>query len=247
MKHFIVAVLLSMLVFQAHAQWIDPNDYSRDIEANIGIQGAPNTGCGADLRTEISYGQFYKNGLGFRAGLAYMPENLDIKHSAGIPISFAWRLLTQGGEPTGFKDSLDDKPYYESYYDDYQYNHNRYENYGNYAMERFAENAMSFFLSLISRLEVNAGLTPGYIFGADNLHYSGVSNQTYGMVVRNPFYLTADIGLKTSWRVWRFNINMNPALHYSLTDNIRTKNYNGTLSKPHRTQLSLVFGLNFIF
>ncbi len=247
MKHFIVAVLLSMLVFQAHAQWIDPNDYSRDIEANIGIQGAPNTGYGADLRTEISYGQFYKNGLGFRAGLAYMPENLDIKHSAGIPISFAWRLLTQEGEPAGFKDSLDDKPYYESYYDDYQYNHNRYENYGNYAMERFAENAMSFFLSLISRLEVNAGLTPGYIFGADNLHYSGVSNQTYGMVVRNPFYLTADIGLKTSWRVWRFNINMNPALHYSLTDNIRTKNYNGTLSKPHRTQLSLVFGLNFIF
>lgn len=60
--------------------------------------------------------------LGFRAGLTYMPENLDIRHSAGIPVYFAWRLLTQGGEPIGFTEALDDDPYYESYYNNYEYN-----------------------------------------------------------------------------------------------------------------------------
>lgn len=45
----------------------------------------------------------------------------------------------------------------------------------------------------------------------------------------------------------RLFLIMNPALHYSLTDNVRTKYPNGTISDPHRLQLSIAFGLGFIF
>lgn len=247
MKRILTIVIAALIAIELDAQMTDPADHSDDIEVSVGIQGAPDTGAGINLRADISYSHFYKNGIGFRAGLSYMPENLGIDHNIGIPVSFAWRLHTEDGRPVGFKDSLDDDPYYESYYNNYDYNSMKYDDYGSYVMERFAENTISFLLALVSRLEFNAGFTPGYIFGADDLRYTGIGNDKTGMTVRNRFCLTADIGFKTSWRIWRFNMNMNPALHYSLTDNFRTIRHDGTFSDPHRLQLSIVFGIGFMF
>ena len=81
-----------------------------------------------------------------------------------------------------------------------------------------------------SSIEVDAGVTPGYLSGkrADS------------------FYMTGDIGLKTSWRIWRMNLSINPAMHYLLTDKINMGTYKIHLTTHERWQLSLVFGVSIM-
>lgn len=179
----------------------------------------------------MTYARFYNPGVCFRTGLTYMPVNLGIKNSFGVPIYFAWRNFGVNREARVEIDDAIVEPYYEKYDRQRHYNDLRYGSFEEYVVDQAASDVSTFFLKIVSKVELNVGLTPGYIFGGDNLHYTGVVNNTAGVIVKNPFYLTADLGFKTSWRIWRFYFIINPAMHYSITDNIRTNNNDGTLSK----------------
>lgn len=193
---------------------------ANDIEAGIGIQGVPNSNNGVDMRLDLSYGYFFRNGMGFRAGATYTPQMLKVGKAIGAPISFAWR--TSDLDKNYNDDRID--------YDDYDSRYMLHQDYPDYVKEQMVSGFARFLTHLASSIEVDAGITPGYLSGkrADS------------------FYLTGDIGLKTSWRIWRMNLSINPAMHYLLTDKINMGKYKICLSQHERWQLSLVFGVSIM-
>ena len=193
---------------------------ANDIEACIGIQGVPNSNNGVDMRLDLSYGYFFRNGIGFRAGATYTPQMLKVGKAIGAPISFAWR--TSDLDKKYNDDRID--------YDDYDSRYMLHQDYPDYVREQMVSGFARFLTHLASSIEVDAGVTPGYLSGkrADS------------------FYLTGDIGLKTSWRIWRMNLSINPAMHYLLTDKINMGKYKICLSQHERWQLSLVFGVSIM-
>lgn len=193
---------------------------SNDIEACIGIQGVPNSNNGVDMRLDLSYGYFFRNEIGFRAGATYTPQMLKVGKAIGAPISFAWR--TSDLDKNYNDDRID--------YDDYDSRYMLHQDYPDYVKEQMVSGFARFLTHLASSIEVDAGVTPGYLSGkrADS------------------FYMTGDIGLKTSWRIWRMNLSINPAMHYLLTDKINMGKYKICLSQHERWQLSLVFGVSIM-
>lgn len=193
---------------------------ANDIEACIGIQGVPNSNNGVDMRLDLSYGYFFRNGMGFRAGATYTPQMLKVGKAIGAPISFAWR--TSDLDKKYNDDRID--------YDDYDSRYMLHQDYPDYVREQMVSGFARFLTHLASSIEVDAGITPGYLSGkrADS------------------FYMTGDIGLKTSWRIWRMNLSINPAMHYLLTDKINMGKYKICLSQHERWQLSLVFGVSIM-
>ena len=118
-----------------------------------------------------------------------------------------------------------------------------------------ASRFLTFITSLISRVELFTGVTPGYIFGEDHLHWTSMSGVNLGepfqrgTVSPHAFFLSADAGLSLVIRIWRMSINVTPAVHYYITDNYRLYNaaLKQDLSSPVRWQMSLSGGVNFMF
>lgn len=249
-------ILLAILVpaFSASAQYFNPNSFCNDLEISAGFQGDFKSGEGVGARIDMTYGHFFRNGIGFRAGMCYMPDNVSIEHAAGIPLAFAWRSRIWGYEDTyidAARNALtSDNNFFEEpdYYDD------------DYSLTRdLAEHAVSslgtFLANLVSRVELFGGVTPGYIFGEDNLHQESRPDINFGeyylkgIVVPHSFFLSIDAGVKLVIRVWRLSIDITPAVHYYVTDNFRTYNplLKEPLSKPIRWQMSLRGGLGIMF
>lgn len=202
-----------------YAQIMDPETYHNNIEAGAGIQGVPNTNNGVNLRLDLSYGYFSGNGIGFRAGATYTPDMYKVGQAVGVPVSFAWRTFRL--DKSYSNDTID--------YDDYDPDYMLHQDYTDYAKEQVATGFARFLTHIANSIEIDAGITPGCIFGKGT----------------GSFYMTGDIGLKTSWRIWRFNLTINPAMHYMLTDKINTGKYQMHLTSRERWQLSLMFGVCF--
>jgi len=222
MKRTILTACLVLLLgnIDVVAQTMNPEFYHGDIEAGIGIQGVPNSNNGVDLRLDLSYGCFFNNGIGFRAGMTYTPRMLDYGKAMGFPISFAWRTFQL--DRSYSVDTID----YSNYNPDYML----HQDYSQYVVEQLAMGLAGFLTQIASNIEIDAGVTPGYLKGRN----------------AESFYLTGDIGLRTSWRVWRFNFSVNPAMHYLLTNKINMGGYKVPLSSHDRWQLSLMFGISFM-
>lgn len=219
-RKFIIYVVLTLICHNISAQAIDPERYHNNIEAGVGIQGIPNSHNGVDLRLDLSYGYFSYKGIGFRTGVTYTPEMLEIGKAVGAPVAFAWRTFQI--DRSYSTDPID----YGSYDPDYML----YQDYSDYVKEQIATGLLRFITQIASNLEIAAGVTPGYIFGkrADS------------------FYMTGDLGVKTSWRIWRFNLSINPAMHYLLTDSVNMGTHKVRLSSFERWQLSLLFSINIM-
>lgn len=218
-KFFVFTALL-LICHSISAQTIDPERYHSDIEAGAGIQGIPNSHNGVDLRLDLTYGYFTYKGIGFRTGATYTSEMLEIGKAVGIPVAFAWRTFQL--DRSYSTDPID----YDSYNPDYML----HQDYSDYVKEQMATGLLRFITQIASNLEIDAGVTPGYIFGKR----------------AGSFYMTGDLGIKTSWRIWRFNLSINPAMHYLLTDSINTGTHKVRLGSFERWQLSLLFSINII-
>lgn len=197
-----------------------PERFANNIEAVIGIQGVPNSNNGVDLRLDLSYGYFFRNGIGVRAGMTYTPEMLKVGKAIGAPISFAWR--TSNLDRNYNDDQID--------YDDYDSRYMLHQDYSSYFKEQVVSGFARFLTHLASNIEVDAGITPGYLSGR----------------TADSFYMTGDIGMKTSWQIWRLNLTINPAMHYLLTNKINMGKYKMALTSHERWQLSLVFGVSIM-
>ena len=212
------AALLSC--FSSFAQVMNPECLHHDIEVGVGIQVAPNMNTGADLRLDLSYGYFFRNGIGFRTGATYTPNMFELGKAVGLPISFAWRTFKL------------DKSYSNDtfHFDGYDSDHMLNQDYPDYVKEQFVSGFASFLTQIASNIETDAGLTPGYLKGN----------------IADSFYMTGDLGLRTSWRIWHFNFTVNPAIHYLLTNKINMGTYKRIFTPRERWQVSLMFGVSFM-
>ena len=219
MKKLISAIFL-FTCLSIQAQIMSPELYHNNVEAGLGIQGVPNSNNGVNLRLDLSYGYFFRNGIGFRTGATYTPDMYKVGEAVGTSVSFAWRSFRL--DKSYSSDTID--------YDDYNPDYMLHQDYTDYAKEQIATGLARILTHMANSIEIDAGVTPGCIFGRK----------------ADSFYMTGDIGLKTSWRIWRFNLTINPAVHYMLTNKINLGPYKMELSPRERWQLSLMFGVSFM-
>lgn len=237
MTRKIISILLAALCcLEATAQTLETDqitqtkqkvDISRlydDMEFSSGVM-IPVKGKQGDFAMfQLTYGHYYYSGLGFKVGAQYVPELCGSKAIMGVPIAFAYRT-----QLSGYKDALLD------------------------GMENMVGTAVfhpqdvtddprglltSFLSGLVSRWEFYAGVTPDFIFGEKEWSDA------------HRFGLTADLGMRMSWRIWRFCINFTPAFHYRVTNNhgIYTSSGYGSSSvfEPARGFFSFTGGLSFM-
>ena len=80
----IIAAVASLMSLNAAAQ-------IRDISFSAGVNVPMYKGVESDAVLSLNYGQFYWNGLGFRAGLQWSPSVSDVANAFGVPVAFAYR------------------------------------------------------------------------------------------------------------------------------------------------------------
>lgn len=256
-KYLILAVLAIVPAITVSAQYFNPDSFRNDFEASVGFQSDFRSGEGPGARIDVSYARFYRHRIGFRVGACYMPDNVGISHSAGIPVAFAWRTRIWGYEDqyveasktaigSSIEDFAEDIGRYDYYYDD--------DSFGRDIAEGATTGFLTFLANLVSRFELYCGLTPGYIFGDDSTQivpYPSGRDRYYetGIVTPHDFYLSADLGARIVIRIWRLSFNISPAAHYYITDNFREYNsaMKTKLSDPIRWQMSLNFGISCMF
>ncbi|MGN1232637.1 MAG: hypothetical protein ACI4UJ_04205 [Candidatus Cryptobacteroides sp.] len=202
---FLIFIILGL--WPAIEGWSQVRDVSVIVGANVPMY----KGVESDVVLEMNYGQFYHNGLGFRAGLQWSPTVADVDHYVGVPLSFAWRMRSRSTNDRllsgagGVYDSIacgdEDGPF-------------------------TARNVfVNFLINLFSDMEFFAGLTPGYVAGQS----SSVSEASWGdswqywqktwTEKNTAFSLMADAGFCLNYSIWRFDIKLKPSVHYSLTKN----------------------------
>lgn len=197
-----------MLCFHALAQ-------TRDIGMQVGVNVpmSRKAGIGSDILFGIGYGQFYKNGLGFRTGIQYSASVADINDAFGVPIAFAYKTRSRSsGErfEAGASGARNAMVYRGSYGD------------GRDATRGFLG---GFLLNLFSDTEFFAGITPGYVAGSSGSPFKASWGNTWQyweetyVEKKYAFSLTLDAGLSLNYSIWRFDLKLTPAIHYHLTDN----------------------------
>ena len=202
----ILIILLFFLPLSAFAQ-------IRDISVLAGVNVPMDRGVESDAVIAVNYGQFSHSGLGFRIGAQWSPSVADIDNSFGIPVAFAYRTRarsTKGRLQSGVAGTMDSIDYESA-------------NSGgrNIAMSM----ASGFLMSLFSDMEFFAGLTPGYVAGSSSTPSKSAwgdywqHHATTWTEKGSAFSLSIDAGMCLNYSIWRFDIKLMPAFHYSLTDN----------------------------
>lgn len=196
----------------------------KDIEFSAGVMIPVKGNLGSFAMYQLTYGHYYNNGLGFKVGAQYIPEMCDNENIIGVPIAFAYR-----SQLSGYKDAL----------------LNGMENMVGTAVfnpQDITDDPRglltSFISGLVSRSEFFVGVTPDFIMGEKDWPQA------------HRFGLTADLGLRLSWRIWRFCLNFTPAFHYRVTNNhgiCTSTGFNSSPSfEPSRGFVSFQGGLSFM-
>ena len=254
MRRLIIFTSMLVLSICADAQTAAEkrSNLSDDIGFYAGVYDPMYKGEEADAVFGITYAHFYSNGIGYRTGFQLASRVAEVDNAFGIPVAFAYRTRSlnssnrarRGVEAAGTSFGYDVIM-------------------GNPQPLQGA--LAAFLINLFSNVEFHAGLTPGYISGES----SPVSTASWGpgfididrtWTERNGrFSLSLDAGACFNYRIWRFDLKLNPAFHYNLTRNyifntesVRFENGSdvGVLTsteQPLRWFFSFTGGLSFKF
>ena len=199
----ILIILLLSLSTSAFAQM-------RDISVLAGANVPIHKGVESGAVLAVNYGQFNRNGLGFRIGAQWSPSVADIDNSLGIPVAIAYRTKSRSFEGrlwSGVAGAVDAIDYESGYVES-----------GDIARSMVS----SFLMSLFSDVEFFAGLTPGYVAGASSIPaksaWGDYRAETW-TEKGTDFSLSLDAGICLNYSIWKFDIKLMPAFHYCLTDN----------------------------
>lgn len=251
--------LLSFLLLAAFSagaqQAFDPAESRNELALSAGLltpmqRGLGGNYTGADLAVQLDYRHFWRSGLGVSSGIVFSPEYQNLDNTFGFPVSLVWRT----GEPRGRGRVDRGLNAAGSTIRDWSYNYT----YGSKGSEVMGAGLASFFMNLFSRAEFFAGLTPGWIPEEGSVHRSNYRDggwEESGIQKPHSFVLTADAGAALTYRIWRFNLRLCPAFHYSLVNNYR--DYSAVFQPNYpaprvRTQdlrwhFSFQFGLGYLF
>lgn len=236
----LITVAASLMSLNAIAQIKDISLYAGvNVPMYKGVESGPVFG--------LNYGQFFLNGLGFRAGLLWSPSLADVDNVFGTPVSFVYR--------TKARTTLERVYYGAVGAADTMENNIRYGNgYGT-----ASSLVGGFLLNLFRDMEYFVGITPGYIAGQSSSKHEttwGSSFQYWENTwteKKNAFSLTLDAGLTLNYSIWRFDLKLTPAFHYNLINSLMyqtTKGeeavgITGTDTQPIRWFFTLSGGLAF--
>ena len=206
MKRIIAVVIAAFLALStvsaqykpASPAW-NPAASFRDFRVGIGFRipmGCSSASAGVGY--DFSYGSFSPSGLGWRAGLLYMSENMDISGHIGFPLAFAYRSGLRNTSLLGAGMNVAGGAIYD----------------GIYGRTPTRESMLIDFLAgLFSRSELAVGITPGFITG----NASPESEIEFG----SRFFVTIDATYTVMWRLGHINFCLAPGIHYYLTNNFK--------------------------
>lgn len=248
MRYAVVACVVACLFSVELAAQKKSLSYSDDAGFTVGVNVPMYHGVESDVTLGLTYGHFNKSGIGFRTGFQYTPSVAHVDNSFGIPIAFAYR--------TGYRS--DSQRYLSGIHgasSAASWNMYNWES----GSSTFRNMLVSFLTGMFSNVEFTAGLTPGFIAGASSSvgtgYFSGADWQKEWTERVNRMSLTLDAGASLNYSIWRFDLKLMPAFHYSLTDNYvchrerGNDNATGTFSSelPLRWFFTFSGGLAFRF
>ena len=182
-------------------------EYSQDIGFTAGTYIPMDYSDESDMIVGVTYGRFYPGGCGFRTGFQYSPGIMDIDHYFGVPLVFAFRT---GSKSTSERFDTAIFGTADTYYDDVYWDR------GVSAGGMIANFLVNFF----SGAELFAGITPGYVAGKSGSCWGINPGYTERWTEKpHSFSMTLDAGGSLNYSIWRFDLKVIPAFHYSLTDN----------------------------
>lgn len=220
MKRILVLVLLlaASLPVLAQKQPFYPEDALREFQIEAGASKIN----AAFL--QVNYTQLFYKRLAWRAGAQIAANSQGYEYLIGAPVAFVLRsemATTDQAIDNAF--TMAASPVYDPY------------SYREVDLERsLAQSVAGAILGfLIRRIDVYAGVTPGYYLGPASVERE---LRPYGR-----FFLSADAGLSLSIPIWRFTLSATPSLHYALLG-VRSPNegYN-------HLYFSMSFGLGYLF
>ncbi len=105
---------------------------------------------------------------------------------------------------------------------------------------------------LPKRVELNAGITPGYLWGdhaSSPAHVNETDEYADSYAVRRNFTCSLDVSLRLTYRIWRFGFSIVPTYSYYLTDNFRRYSSRSDLNGMHPSAsfLGVAGELSFCF
>ena len=205
---------------------------------DISLIGAVNVPMYKEIESDatigLSYGQFYKNGLGFRAGIQWSPSVADVNSVYGLPVAVSYRTRIKSTR--------------ERLYLGAQGAARSLDQFGVYSDDRARSVAGGFLANLFSDMEFFLGVTPGFIGGTS----SSVSRVSYGNVSqerwvekKTPVSLSLDAGFCVNFGIKRFDLKFMPAFHYNLLDSLVYHQSSGAAGVDRQSSLRWFFSMGF--
>ena len=210
----------------------------------------------------LSYTRYYAGHWGWRTGAQYARLTIPVEYYAGLPIAVVYRTSTapfEGRVRKAWEESMEDIER-DGAVTEYGY-------ITGYERERMRGDVFANILTIfLRRTEFFAGVTPAYLWGKERTR-KGISGRASqdgraffteaGLQFNNSFYLSADAGLSFSIPIWRFSLDITPALHYLFTDNFRESRQdfdpvkNSPVGQPSIKRIRFIGtisgGLSFLF
>ena len=176
------------------------NPLNQEITFSTGYLDPFDKEFSGDITFNILYHKYFFNGLGLRTGLQYTPTIAKLDHTFGVPLAVSYRWNNKGDlMENGFRSAKTSR-----------------ETGGN-----IKDGLFNFLLGLNRGTEFHLGFTPGYVAASK----SGLKAWTDGQIKTeqytengSPFFLSLDGGMAFHYPIGRVSLNLNPAIHYVLTD-----------------------------
>lgn len=203
MKNFILCIALALAsCISANAQKALESD---EVFVTVGVNVPMYKSIESDVIAGFHYGHYYPNNFGFRAGFQYSPSVADIDNYFGIPLAVTFRTRSRSASSRVESAAI-------GAFESVVYSKEDGLKYG----------VAGFLTNIFDRLELHAGITPGFVSGKDESPSIG---DAYGYMSKRwtekPYglALSLDAGISINCRIWRFDLKLMPAFHYNITEN----------------------------
>ena len=176
------------------------NPRNQEISLSTGCLVPFDKDFSGDITFNVLYHKYFFNGLGIRTGLQYTPTTAKLDNTFGVPLAVSYRWNKKGDLlEDGFRSARTSR-----------------ETGGD-----LKNGLVNFLLGLNRGTEFHLGLTPGYAAASK----SGLKAWTDGQIKTeqytengSPLFLSLDGGMAFHYHIGRVSLNLNPAIHYVLTD-----------------------------
>ena len=205
-------IFLGTLLYAQDSQFKPREKYINSLTNDIGFTVGTNIPLSSDIMSDVelslTYAKFFHSGMGVRASVAYSPTFAEIDNVVSLPLKFIYKTSAKSNKKK-VNDAINSVAY-SIYNDVYNYN------------DVSIESAFfNFFYNLFNNAEFMVGLSPTYIMGNSGVPRTtllGANNNTKWYCdwteKKSSFTFSIDAGVAFNFRVWRFDLKVNPIMKF---------------------------------